>query len=123
MKKQLLVLASAICLTGAAGASLVSCNNDSRVQVGLIALHDENSTYDKNFIDAFKAAADAKGVKAVIKTGIPEGTECYEAAADLADQGCKFVFADSFGHEDHMIKAAKEFKDVQFQLLVRLIAF
>ena len=114
MKKQLLVLASAICLTGAAGASLVSCNNDSRVQVGLIALHDENSTYDKNFIDAFKAAAEAKGVKAVIKTGVPEGTECYEAAADLADQGCKFVFADSFGHEDYMIKAAKEFKDVQF---------
>ncbi|MBQ6524663.1 MAG: BMP family ABC transporter substrate-binding protein, partial [Atopobiaceae bacterium] len=50
----------------------------------------------------------------MIKTNIPEGQECYDAAAELADAGCKVIFADSFGHEDYMIQAAKEFPEVQF---------
>lgn len=84
------------------------------VKVGLICLHDENSTYDKNFIDAFKAACEAKGVEYLIKTGIPEGSECKEAADDLVDKGCNLIFADSFGHEPFMIEAAKEHTNVQF---------
>ncbi|MBR4172954.1 MAG: BMP family ABC transporter substrate-binding protein, partial [Clostridia bacterium] len=50
----------------------------------------------------------------IFKTNVPEGNECYEAAADLADQGCNIVFADSFGHEPYMLQAAKEFPEVQF---------
>ena len=87
------------------------------VKVGFICLHDENSTYDKNFIDAAKAACKNAGLgedQYIIKTNIPEGQECYNAAAELVDAGCNVVFADSFGHEDFMIQAAKEFKDVQF---------
>lgn len=86
-------------------------------KVGFICLHDENSTYDKNFIDAAKAACKNLGLSEeqyIIKTGIPEDQECYNAAADLVDAGCSVVFADSFGHEDFMIQAAKEFPDVQF---------
>ena len=86
----------------------------AKVKVGFIFLHDENSTYDLNFINAAKEASEALGVEYVLKTNIPEGNECYEAAADLVDQGCNIVFADSFGHEDYLIKAAKEFTDVQF---------
>ena len=84
------------------------------VKVGFIFLHDENSTYDLNFINAAKEACDELGVEYILKTNIPEGNECYEAAADLVDQGCNIVFADSFGHEDFLIQAAKEFTDVQF---------
>jgi len=54
------------------------------------------------------------GIEAIHKTGIPEGNECYEAAAELADQGCSIVFADSFGHEDFLIQAAIEHPDVEF---------
>ncbi|MCR4871398.1 MAG: BMP family ABC transporter substrate-binding protein, partial [Atopobiaceae bacterium] len=50
----------------------------------------------------------------MIKTNIPEGQECYDAAAEFADAGCSLIFADSFGHEDYMIQAAKEFPEVQF---------
>ncbi len=89
-------------------------SSTSKIKVGLITLHDENSTYDKNFIDAFKAAATKMNVEAVVKTGVPESTDAYDKATDLADAGCKFVFADSFGHESHILKAAKEFPDVQF---------
>jgi basic membrane protein A len=53
-------------------------------------------------------------VEYVLKTGIPEGQECYDAACEMADGGCGIVFADSFGHEDYMIEAAKEYPEVQF---------
>ena len=87
----------------------------SDVKVGFIFLHDENSTYDLNFINGAKAACEALGITDyVLKTNVPEGQECYDAAADLADDGCDIIFADSFGHEDFMIQAAKEFPDVQF---------
>ena len=87
------------------------------IKVGLICLHDENSTYDLNFLNAFKEACSSLGIAEenyMIKTNIPEGQECYDAAAELADAGCKVIFADSFGHEDFMIQAAKEFPEVQF---------
>ena len=84
------------------------------VKAGFICLHDENSTYDLNFINAAKEACEKMGIEYVIKTNIPEGQECYEASCELADAGCNFIFADSFGHEDYMIEAAKEYPDVQF---------
>ena len=87
------------------------------LKVGFIFLHDENSTYDKNFMDAAKAVQAALGLsddQVLFKTNIPESSECYEAAAELADAGCQLVFGDSFGFESYMIQAAKEYPDVQF---------
>ena len=86
----------------------------SALKVGFIFLHDENSTYDLNFMNAAKEACETLGVESVFKTNIPEDQSCYEAAAELADAGCNIVFADSFGHEDYIIQAAKEFPEVQF---------
>ena len=86
----------------------------AKVKVGFIFLHDENSTYDLNFINAAKEACEKLGVEYVLKTNIDESEACYEAAADLADGGCSIVFADSFGHEDYMIQAAKEYPNTQF---------
>ena len=76
------------------------------IKVGFIMLHDENSTYDLNFINAAKAACEELGISEdnyLIRTNIPEGQECYDTACDLADAGCNIIFADSFGHEDFMI--------------------
>ncbi len=85
------------------------------IKVGFICLHDENSTYDLNFINGAKTACENLGITDyVIKTNVPEGQECYDTAAELADDGCDIIFADSFGHEDYMIQAAKEFPNVQF---------
>ena len=88
--------------------------NKSGFKAALICLHGENSTYDKNFIDAFKVACANKGVEYTIVTDIPEGEECYNKAAEFADDGYGIIFADSFGHEQYMLKAAKEFPNVQF---------
>ncbi|MDD6855523.1 MAG: BMP family ABC transporter substrate-binding protein, partial [Oscillospiraceae bacterium] len=87
------------------------------VKLGFIFLHDENSTYDLNFMNAARQAIADLGLtedQYLFRTNIPEGQECYNAAAELVDADCNIVFADSFGHEDFMIQAAKEFKDVQF---------
>lgn len=87
------------------------------LKVGFIFLHDENSTYDKNFMDAAKAIQQELGLsddQVMFKTNIPESSECYEAAAALVDAGCDLVFGDSFGFEPFMIQAAEEFTDVQF---------
>ncbi|MGM9549942.1 MAG: BMP family ABC transporter substrate-binding protein [Faecousia sp.] len=89
----------------------------ANVKLGFIFLHDENSTYDLNFMNAAKEACAALGLSEdqyVFRTNIPEGQECYDAACELADAGCNIIFADSFGHEDYMIQAAQEFPDVQF---------
>lgn len=116
MKKLLpVILVAVLCLSLALGV-LVGCESTTPV-VGLIALHDINSTYDKNFIEAFEAACQAKGLKKgqyVIVTNVPESEDCYNKAAELADAGCKAVFADSFGHGSHILRAAQEFTDVQF---------
>lgn len=100
-----------------AGETKGEATNLKDIKIGFIFLHDENSTYDKNFIDAANAAKEALGLsdeQVIFKTNIPESSECYEAAADLADRGCNIVFADSFGHEQYIAQAAAEFPDVQF---------
>ena len=104
-----------LCLMLCAVASAEIAKED--VKIGLICLHDENMGYDANFIDSMKTAMANLGLdesQLIIKTNIPESQEAYDAAADLADGGCQYVFADSFGHEDYMIQAASEFPEVQF---------
>ena len=108
----LTMLASMLVVFGACGE-----DEADTFKVGFICLHDENSTYDKNFLDAaneVKAALNLTDEEVVIKTQVPEGQECYEAAKELVGMGCDVIFANSFGHEDYMIQAAEEFPDVEF---------
>lgn len=119
MKKfitMLLAASLAVCSVSA----LTACGKKDKADkiAALICLHGDNSSYDKNFIDAFEAACKAKGLtrkQYTIVVDIPEeGDTCYNKAAGFADEGYKVVFADSFGHEANMLKAAKEFKNTEF---------
>ena len=100
MKKKVLSLLAAMALTvstlAGCGASDTNASTGnaatSDLKAGFIFLHDENSTYDLNFLNAAKEACEKLGVEYVIKTNIPEGQECYEAACELADAGCNFIF-------------------------------
>ncbi len=86
-------------------------------KIGFILLHDEASTYDLNFINAVKKVQAALGLtddQIIYKKGIPESNACYEAACDLVDAGCNIIFADSFGHESYLLKAAQEYPEVEF---------
>ncbi|MBE5803966.1 MAG: BMP family ABC transporter substrate-binding protein [Clostridiales bacterium] len=89
----------------------------SKVKLGVILLHDENSTYDLNFINGVNDAAAALGLsedQVIMKRNIPESQECTDAALDLVDEGCNIIFANSFGHETYLLDAAKKCPDVQF---------
>lgn len=109
----------ALCLAGllaVAGISVFAgCSeDDGTVKVGFIALHDKNSTYDKNFIEAIEQVCKEKNVTLDLRTGIPEDDTCYQTACELADDGCDVIFADSFSHEKFVVRAAKEYPEVQF---------
>ncbi|HIW86235.1 MAG TPA: BMP family ABC transporter substrate-binding protein [Candidatus Eubacterium faecipullorum] len=116
-KKIMAIVLSALlvaaCFAGCSAAPEGEGDN-SAMKVGFIFLHDENSTYDKNFITAAEEACEAMGVEMLSRTNINEDDACYTAAAELVDEGCDIIFADSFGHEDYMIQAATDFPDVQF---------
>ncbi len=120
MKKLLALLLAVLMLfslaaCGGAGPDASTPDADGALKVGFIFLHDENSTYDKNFIDAAKAACEEMGVEMVQKTQIPESNACYEAAVELIEvEDCDIIFADSFGHESFLMKAAAEYPDVEF---------
>ncbi len=115
MKKFLsLVLALALCLTAFTFTAVAEVAD---VKLGVILLHDEDSTYDLNFINGVYEAMAILGLsedQVIMKRNIPESNECYEAALDLVDEGCTIVFANSFGHETYLLAAAKECPDVQF---------
>lgn len=118
MKKLIALLLAVAMLFCFAGCGTKDTNSDAKasdMKVGFIFLHDEQSTYDKNFMDAAKAACEAMNVEYVQKTQIPESKDCYDAAVELIEvEGCDIIFADSFGHESFLIDAAKKYPDVQF---------
>ena len=108
------VLALVLCLSVFACTASADVSN---VKLGVILLHDEDSTYDLNFINGVYEAVESLGLtedQLIIKRNIPESNECYEAALDLVDEGCTIIFADIFGHETFMLQAAKECPDVEF---------
>ena len=120
MFKKLLSIALVALMALSFSVAFTGCDSDKKseseddLKFGFIYLHDENSTYDNNFLTAAKEACEKMGVEMINKTNIDESDACKEAALDLVDQGCDIIFADSFGHEDFMIEAAKANPEVQF---------
>ena len=120
--KLLLSLSSVALLAGLTGCGSVKGAEyvkGNPVKIGLICLHDSNSTYDANFINALKEAVKNLGNKVTftddcLLTGVDEDEHCYDAAKDLVKKGCNVIFADSFGHQDYMLQAAKDWPTVQF---------
>lgn len=89
----------------------------SDLKVGVIYIGDENEGYTAAHMEGIDEMMEEYGLteeQVVEKSCIPEDESCYDAAVDLADQGCDIIFGTSFGHEDYLIRAAQEFPDTQF---------
>jgi basic membrane protein A and related proteins len=54
-------------------------------------------------------------VETIKVESVPEGADCTRVLTQLATQGCKIIFATSFGYMDSVIKVAKMFPDVYFE--------
>ena len=117
MKKLLAVLLSLAMIFALAACGAKNEPLDD-FKIGFIFLHDPaSSTYDNNFYQAALEVQKELGLKDdqfIFKWNVRESSECQDAAEEMADAGCKIVFADSFGHETYMIEAAKNYPNVQF---------
>lgn len=107
--------------TPAEDAATEGANTDATVdadfKVGFIFIGDENEGYTAAHYNGAKEMQKALGLsddQILVKWLVPEDETCLDAATDLVDQGCKIIFANSFGHEDFIIQAAQEYPDVQF---------
>lgn len=129
MKKKFLAMLLALTMA----LSLAACGGDSgteepsggedagisaeTVKIGLICVHDQNSGYDVAHIDGLTAACEELGIdpsQIVFKYNVAEDQNCYDAAVDLAEQGCNIIFSDSYGHQSFMQDAATDYPDVTF---------
>ena len=90
---------------------------DSQVKIGVILVHDENTGYDFAHIQGITTAAAAVGIAAdqiIWKYNVSEDESCYDTATDLVEQGCTYIFSDSYGHQSYMQQAADENPEVTF---------
>ncbi|MEN6564067.1 MAG: BMP family ABC transporter substrate-binding protein [Christensenella sp.] len=101
--------------------ALVACaapaSEAKGVKIGVILVHDENTGYDAAHIEGIKAGAAAAGIaddQIIWKYNISEDEKCYDTAIDLVEQGCTYIFSDSYGHQSHMQQAASENPEVVF---------
>ena len=90
MKKLALLLAAAIAVCSL--GSFSACSNKKPL-VGLICLHGDESTYDKNFIDAFKAACKEKGILFLQGKGSIGVRKCEKTTAkeEVASNGNEYT--------------------------------
>lgn len=124
MKKILaLVLAVLFVLSLAACGESADATKDqqsaasSDFKMGAVLVGDENEGYTFAHIDGIKKAAAELGVsedQIIFKYTIPEDEKCYDACKDLAEQGCKLIITNSYGHQSYCQQAATEFPEIQF---------
>lgn len=97
--------------------SVANAENPADIKVGVIYIGDENEGYTAAHmagIDAMMSTLGLSEEQVIEKTLIPEDESSYDAAVDLADQGCNIIFATSFGHESYLLQAAAEYPEIQF---------
>ena len=118
MKKLIALLLCLAMLLGVVACSAGSKKGDAdAMKIGVILVHDENSGYDMAHIEGIWAARDALGLKDenfLFKYNVPEDESCYDAAVDLAEQGCTLIISNSYGHQAFMQQAAGEYPEVKF---------
>lgn len=115
--KKIVSLLLALCMLMGLSAAVAEGVPASEIKVGYICIGDENEGYTANHINGLREAQAALGIsddQVFIKYNIPETEAAYEAAIDLAEQGCDIIIATSFGHESYVFQAAEEYPDIQF---------
>lgn len=100
-------------------AAFTSCGdaNASDLKIGVILIGDETEGYSLAHINGIKDAAKALNIKEEQiqwKYKIEETNDVYEEASALVAEGCKLIISNSYGHQDFMAQAAKDFPSVTF---------
>ena len=115
--KKLMSLLLVLCLLLSVSAAALAAVSAEEITIGLICIGDENEGYTANHINGLRKALAALGISeenVIYKYNTPETEAAYEAAIDLAEQGCDVIFANSFGHETYVFLAAEEYPEIEF---------
>jgi basic membrane protein A len=110
-----LVMVLVLCLMAAAVMADGIAKED--IKLGVILLHDENSTYDLNFMNGAREAVAAMGLEEdqlQFYRNQPESSACAETALDAVDEGCNIIFFDSYGHQFYTDDVVAANPGVQF---------
>ena len=116
----LIMALSLVACGGPSGGDEPGDDESKTIKVGLICIGDENDQgYTYNFIRGKEAATEALAAKGitvewVVKYNILEDSGCEDANIELAEEGCKVIINNSFGHEPYMLKVAPEYPEITF---------
>ncbi len=117
MKKFLSLLLALCMMLGMVTVAAADGIAADEIKIGFICIGDENEGYTANHINGLREALTALGIsesQVIYKFNTPETEAAYEAAVDLAEQGCDIIFANSFGHESYVFQAAMEYPEIEF---------
>ena len=92
-------------------------NEASDLKIGVILVGDETEGYTKAHMDGIKDAAKELGIaddQIIWKYKIEETDAVTEAGKQLINDGCTYIFSNSYGHQDYMLGLAKENSDIHF---------
>jgi basic membrane protein A len=113
-----MVLALCACGTKSETPTTTGTAAASKVKIGVILVGDETEGYTKAHMDGIEAAKKTLGLtddQVIYMKSIPESSECYDTAEKLIQEdGCTAIFANSYGHQNFMVQAAKDNPDVTF---------
>ncbi|MCR6633314.1 BMP family ABC transporter substrate-binding protein [Devosia sp.] len=89
-----------------------------KLKIGFIyvgSINDNGYNYAHNQGRLYVEENLGDAVETMFVENVPEGPDCERVVRELAQQGCKLIFATSFGFGDSVIKVAPEFPDVAFE--------
>ena len=120
MKKALAMALCVAALTSSMFAAKAKKDKKAKVpsfKVGVIYIGDENEGYTEGHMKGIREMKKVLGLsdaQIIEKKCIPEDEKAYDACVDLAEQGCNYIIATSFGHESHLVQVAREYPKIQF---------
>lgn len=117
MKKLICLLAALVLVLTSAAFAAAEGVSAQDIKIGYICIGDLNEGYTAAHYNGLAQAMETLGIsedQILVKWHVPETEEAYEAAVDLAEQGCDIIFATSFGHESYVLLAAGEYPDIEF---------
>lgn len=89
-------------------------------KIGFVVINDESDQgYTWNFMNGMEGAikklnAEGYNVELLVKRNTTESSLAVDHNAELAEEGCKIIFNNSYGFEPYMLEAAKDYPDTQF---------
>ncbi|MEE3461570.1 MAG: BMP family ABC transporter substrate-binding protein [Lachnospiraceae bacterium] len=96
---------------------MVASTDVGNNRIGIIYVGDELEGWTAAHMNGVRKAIEKLNItddQIIEAFNVPEDETVYKTCVSLIDQGCSLIFATSYAFEDYVIKAARDYPDVQF---------